>query len=225
MIAIRGLGIEHQPIGQLGHPVDLVGDRAQLFVEGDPLQTLRVLGEGLLAVDIPEKTRVRQAGGEHLAVAVDHACAAVFGLDIGGADEGVGEFALVVLADEIFLVHAGGELDRLGRNLKEVFLEPPEQRDGPLSEAGVLDDQPFILDQLEGSFGRNLGSARTDQVLPFLVIDDHMRGAQFHRIIFSIADGDVAGMVEAVAERDRARGDAMYLAVDHIVAQQRNDSR
>ena len=194
-------------------------------MEGDPLQTLGVFGEGLLAVDVPEETRVRQAGGEDLAVAVDHARAAVLRLDIGGADEGVGEFALCILADEILLIHARSKLDRLGRHLEEILLEPSEQWNGPFGETGVLDHQPLVLDQLEAGFRSNPGCARTDQVLPFLVIDDHMRGAQFHRIIFSIADGDVAGMVEAVAERDRARGDAMYLAVDHIVPQQRNDSR
>ena len=59
-----------QPARQLRHALHLVGDGAQLLMEGDPLQTLRVFGQGLLAVDIPEETGVRQAGGEDLAVAV-----------------------------------------------------------------------------------------------------------------------------------------------------------
>jgi hypothetical protein len=85
-------------------------------VEGDPLELLRVVREAGLAVLVPEETRVGETCGEDLAVAVDYCGAAVGGFDIGGADEGVGETILPVvaqrrwggLADEVFLVDAGG---------------------------------------------------------------------------------------------------------------------
>ena len=214
-----------QPARQLGHAVDLVGHGAQLFVEGDPLEPLGMIGERFLAVDIPEEARVGQARGEDLAVAVDHARAAILRLDIGGADESVGEFARIVLANEILLVHARGQLDRLGRDLEEILLEPAEQRNGPFGQACVLDHQPLVLDEAEAGFAGNLGGARADQVLPFLVVDDDMRRAQLHRVIVGIADGDVARVVEAVAQRDRTAGDAVHFAVDHFVAQQRDDAR
>ena len=57
------------------------------------------------------------------------------------------------------------------------------------------------------------------------MVDDDMRRAQFHRVITGIADRDVARMVEAVAQRDRAAGDAMHFAIDHVVAQQRDHAR
>ena len=214
-----------QPARQLGHALDLVGHGAQLLVEGDPLQPLGVLGERFLAIDVPEEARVGQARGEDLAVAVDHARAAILRLDIGSADEGVGEFALFVFADEVLLVDARGQLNRLGRDLEEILLEPAEQRDGPFGQACVLDHQPLVLDEAEAGFTGDLGGARADQVLPFLMVDDDMPRAQLHRIVVGIADGDVARVVEAVAQRDRTAGDAVHFALDHFVAQQRDDAR
>ena len=52
-----------------------------------------------------------------------------------------------------------------------------------------------------------------------------MRRAQFHRVITGIADGDIARMVKAMAQRNRAAGDAMHFAIDHVVAQQRDNAR
>jgi hypothetical protein len=63
------------------------------------------------------------------------------------ADEGVGELAGAVAAHEIFLVHARGELDHLGRDIEERFVEAAEQRHRPFGEAGILEQQALILDQ------------------------------------------------------------------------------
>ncbi len=69
-----------------------------------------------------------------------------------------------------------------------------------------------------------LGAFAND-VLSLFVIDDHMRRAQLDRIIIGIVDGDIARMMETVTQRHRARGHAMHLAVDHIVAKQGHDTR
>ena len=97
-----------QPARQFRDAFDLVGDGAELLVEGDPRQPLGVLGERLLAVLLPEKARVAEPGCQHLAVAVDDRRAAVARGDVGGADEGIGELAASVAADEVFLVGTGG---------------------------------------------------------------------------------------------------------------------
>ena len=123
------------------------------------------------------------------------------------------------MAHEIFLVHPRGELDDLGRDFEVVLLEPAEQRHGPFGQPGILDHQPLVLDERQPGFGGDRGSAFADQILPLAVIDDHVRRAQLDRVVVGIADGDVARMVEAVAERDRAAGDAVHLAFDDIVAE------
>src|SRR5690606_36082061 len=103
---------------QLGDAFHLVGNRAELFVESDPLELLAMLGERGLAVLVPEEAGVGKARGEDLAVAVDDRRPAVGRFYVGGADEGVGEFP-VLLAHEVLLVHARGELDDFGRDFEE----------------------------------------------------------------------------------------------------------
>jgi hypothetical protein len=88
----------------------------------------------------------------------------------------------VLLADEILLVGPRGELDHFGRHIEERLVEPAEQRHRPFGEAGVLDHQPFVLDQRQPGIGRRRGRL-ADQVLAFLVIDDHVAGAQLVCIV------------------------------------------
>src|SRR3546814_4104475 len=52
----------------LRHPLDLVGDGAQLLVERDAVEFLRVIFQLGLAILIPEEARIRQARRQHLAV-------------------------------------------------------------------------------------------------------------------------------------------------------------
>ena len=60
---------------------------------------------------------------------------------------------VAVAADEIFLVHARGELDHLGRHVEERRVEAAEQRHRPFGQPGILGDQPLVLDQLEPGLG------------------------------------------------------------------------
>jgi hypothetical protein len=97
-------------------------NRAELFVEGDALQLLRMFGQrlagravarspGALMVPLillPEMTGVGQARGEDFAIAGDDRFAAILRLDIGGADESRSELARAVAQNEIFLVYTEG---------------------------------------------------------------------------------------------------------------------
>src|SRR6185369_13812591 len=77
------------------------GDGAELFMEGDTGELFGVLGERRLAVLLPEEAGVGQAGGEDLAVARHDPRAAIGGLDVGGADEGVGEGLILPACGEV----------------------------------------------------------------------------------------------------------------------------
>src|SRR3546814_7187445 len=91
-----------QPPRELRDALDLVGDGAELFVEGDVREFLRVLGQRLLLVLLAEEARVGQASGENLAVARNDLHAAIERADVRGADEAVGELAVRLVHDEIF---------------------------------------------------------------------------------------------------------------------------
>ncbi len=207
----------HQPAGQFRHPFHLVRHSAELFVEGNPLQPPGVFLQGFLAVHIPEEPRIGKARGQNLAVAIDNGRAAVCRLDIGGADEGVGKGASAVFAHEIFLVHPRGQLDHFGRYFEEIFFEPAQQRDRPFGQAGVFHHQPFIVHQHQSGIGSSLRGAGADHALTLCMINDDMAGAQLFRIIIRAANGDRAGMMEAVAHRGVTCGHAVHFAFDQRI--------
>jgi len=172
----------NQPPRQLGHAINLVGDGAQLFVEGDPPQPLGVFGQGLLLILLPEEARIRQSRGQHLAVAVHHHGGINRG-DIRGADESIGQAAIWLRANEILLVHPRGELDNLGRHIEKCLVETPQQRHRPFSETGVFNHQPFIGHQRQACVGGHPRCAFADDSGAFFVVDDHMAGAQLFGVI------------------------------------------
>lgn len=147
-------------------------------MEGDVRELLGVLRERLLLVLFPEEARVRQPRREDLAVARDDLGAAVFGVDVRGADEAVGKLSVGAVHDEIFLVHARGKLDDLGRHLQERFVEAAEQGHRPFGEPRILDHQPLVLDEAQPGVGRGLGGAIADDRLPLLMVDDNVARAQ-----------------------------------------------
>ena len=187
-----------QPSRKLGDAVDLVGHRAELLVEDDAVELIRLLLHGHAQILLVEEARVRQAGGEDLAVAFDDLRATVGRVDVGGADEGVGERAVGVAADEIFLVHPRGQLDDLGRDGEERRIEAVEQRHGPFGQAGVLGDEALVLDEAQAGVAGEVLRAGADQRLAFGLIDDDVAGAQLLGIVYGRADRDRAGVVEAV---------------------------
>src|SRR5690606_28633080 len=148
---------------------------------------------------------------------------AVGRFDVGGADEGVGEPA-VLLAHVVLLVHASGELDHFGRDFEELGIEAAEQRYRPFGEAGVLYHQALVLDQREAGFGRGPGRAVADQRLALGVVDDDVAGAQLLLVVAGAADGDRARVVEAVAERHVAAGDLTDRAFHELFAEDGDDA-
>ena len=193
-------------------------------MEDDSAKFLRLFVELHLEIGVVEEFRIRQARGEDLAVAFDDLRAAIRRIDIGGADEGVGEISLRIAADEIFLVHARGQLDHLGRDIQERGVEAAEQGHGPFGQPGILGQQTVVLDQLQPGLARGHRCAERDDLAAFVLIDDDMAGAQLLRIIGRGADGDGARMVETMADRRRTAGDARNLAGHDLLAEQSDDA-
>ncbi len=161
-------------------------------MEDDPVELLRLLFERHLPISVVEEFRVTQPGRQHLAVALDDPRAVIRRINIGGADKGVGQFAVRVRADEIFLIHARRQLDHLGRHLEERRVEAAEQRHRPFGEAGIFDEQPLILDQLKPGLARCHGRAERDDLRALILIDDDMSVAELVGIGRCALDADRA---------------------------------
>src|SRR3546814_6300382 len=89
---------------------------------------------------------------------------------------------------------------------EERFVEATEQGHRPFGEAGILDHQPFVLDQSQPGVGRGLRGAVANDRGALRMVDDDVAGAQLVGIVRRRADGDLAGAVEAVAARREPRG-------------------
>ncbi|PAV92745.1 hypothetical protein WR25_13109 [Diploscapter pachys] len=79
-----------QPAGEFGDAVDLVRDGAELFVEDDVRELCGLFLERGLQIGVVEEARVRQAGGEDLAVALDDLGATVDCFDVGAGSPRAG---------------------------------------------------------------------------------------------------------------------------------------
>ena len=224
-VAVRDDAFARQPLGELRDALDLVGDGAQLFVEGDVLQLLGMLRQRLLLVLFPKEARVGKARGDHLVIARDDLRAAVGRVDVRGADERVRQLAVGAVHDEIFLVHPCGELDDLGRHLQERFVEAAEQRHRPFGQAGILDHQTLVLDQRQARVGRGFGGAVADDRLSLLMVDDDVARPQLFGIVRRRPDGDLAWAVKTMAARREAAGDPAYFARHQFLAEDRDDAR
>ena len=66
--------------------------------------------------------------------------------------------------------------------------------------------------------------AVADQSLALVLVDDHVAGAQLLDVIARAADGDRPGVVEAMADRGRAAGDALDLDRHDVLAEHRDDA-
>src|SRR3546814_19282124 len=81
-----------------------ISDWSSDVCSSDLLELLGMLRQRLLQVLFPEETCIGQTRRQHLAVARDDLHAAVDRVDVRGANEAVGELAVRVIHDEIFLV-------------------------------------------------------------------------------------------------------------------------
>ena len=181
-----------QPPRQLGHALDLVGDGAELLVEDDLLELLRLLRERDLEVLLPEEARVGQARGEDLSLPSTIAAPPSAASMLAVQTKCGASLPCAVAQHEIFLVGARGELDHFGRDFEERGVEAAEQRHRPFGQPGILDHQPLVLDQREAGVARRPRRAVADDRLALVVVDDDVAGAQLLDIVVGAADGDRA---------------------------------
>ena len=80
----------NQPARQICDAINLVGDTAQFFVEGNLRQLLGLIVKRDFQILFPEELRVRQTRGQHLLITRNNRCAIVMRVDIRSADKGVG---------------------------------------------------------------------------------------------------------------------------------------
>ena len=150
-----------QPARQLRDPLDLVGDGAELLVEHDPLELLRLLLERHLQVLLPEEARVGQPRGEHAPVALDDRLAAVVGVDVGDADEVRRERPSPSRMTKYFWLVRMVSSITSSRHIEKIGVERAEQRHRPFGQPGILDHQPLVLDQRQaGVLGRLAAPSR-----------------------------------------------------------------
>ena len=193
-------------------------------MEDDVLQLFGVDVERRLEVGLVEEARIAEARGQNFLIARDDRRAAIIGDDVRRADERIGELAGRIAADEVFLVHAGGQLDDLFRHAQIIGVEPAEHRHRPFGQAAILIDQTFIGHEHEARVRRRLFRASADDRAALFLIDDDMASLQLCGIVARIADGDRAGMMEAVAHRRGTAADPVNLAWDNIIAKDRDDA-
>ena len=189
----------------------------------DPAQLLRLLLERHLEVLLPEKPRIAQPRREHPPVAFDDRLAAVAGGDVGGAQEGRRQRAILAHAGEIFLVRAHGQHDHFARHVEIIGIEAAEQRHRPFGQPGIFNHQSLVLDQAQLRRRRRRARAVADQRLAFLMVDDDVAGAQLLGIVERPADGDRPGLVEPVAERRRAARHAVDRHRHDLLAEDGDD--
>ncbi len=139
-------------------------------MEDDPVELRRLLLERHLQVLLPEEPRVRQPRGSTCALPSTIAAPPSARVDIGGADEVSAPACRPrrVQAKYFWLV-AHGELDHLARHVEEGRVEAAEQRHRPFGEAGILGDQPFVLDQRQPGLGGSAACAPSRMIARALV--------------------------------------------------------
>src|SRR3546814_10888993 len=91
-------------------------------------------------------------------------------------------------------------------------------------EAGVFVEQAFVLDQGQAGGLGSLRRAFRDDAAAFGGVDDDVAGAELLGIVARAADGDDAGMMEAVTNGGGAGFDAGDLEFNHSVAEAGDDA-
>ena len=172
-----------QPARELGDPLDLVGDGAELLVEDDPPSFFACSSSGTLR-SCSQKKRAsarRAASTRRLpsTIASPPSLASMLATQTNAGASSPSSLR----AGEIFLVGAHGEHDHLARHVEEVGVEAAEQRHRPFGQAGILDHQPLVGEQRQPGFRRRGLGALADQPLALVLVDDDVAGAQLLDIV------------------------------------------
>ena len=104
-------------------------------------------------------------------------------VDIGGADEGVGELARRIAADEIFLVHARGELDHLGRDFEEAASKRPSSGTGHSVSPAFSVTSPSSSTSVSPALRAAASAPIADDRAALVLVDDDVAGAQLFGIV------------------------------------------
>ena len=226
LIGVRALddSLFGQPARELRHALDLVRHRSELFVKADPGELLGLLFERHFQVLLPEEAGVGEPRSKHATVALDDRLAAVLRIHVRDADERRRKPAVVPRACEIFLVGAHRQDDHLARNVEVIGIEAAEQRHRPFGEPGILDDEPFVLDEGQSGLPCGCGGAVADDPLAFLLVDEDVARPQLLGIIAGPAHGDLAGVMEPVADACCSRSNAVDRDRHDLLAEHGDDA-
>jgi hypothetical protein len=206
-------------LGQRGHARDLVGHRAQLRLVGDGLQAVAHRLQALLEVLVEEEPGVGEARADHALVALAH-LGHVLRLDVGDADEVLGQPAAGVQHREELLVDLHRLDQRFLRHGEEVALEAAQHGRRPFGQAHHLLE--VVLGDAGGAAGLSGRLLRLgdDARAAFLRIDQHARALQRVHVVARLADPHRLVVLEAVAAAHAVGLHAQHFHVDHVAAQQ-----
>ena len=220
MVTIWFLGIEYQPLSQLGYTANLIGNRAQPFMEHNVGKFSGVNSQCRFLVQLPKEFGISQPRRQHFFIASNHCRTAIARINIGRADKGRSKRPLFVPTDKIFLVHPRGQLDNLWRHVQKGRIITAKQRHRPFSKSGIFYHQPFILNQHKACISRRLGRTIADDCGAALMVNQNMTAFQAGNIIAGAVDGDdFACKVEAVTDGHAVAGNAIHSTFHNITAQ------
>jgi hypothetical protein len=139
------VGIDEQRYlaGQRGDAANLVADRTQLGLEGDRIERGSPVGQRLLAILVPEKSRVGQPRAHHALVAGAH-LRRVAALDVAHGDEMRPQLAGGVLHGEVALVLLQRGDQDFARQIEEAPLERAGDGGGPFHQRGDFVEQRIV---------------------------------------------------------------------------------
>ena len=205
---------------QVAHPEHAIMHAAKLVVKHNGFELLDMVVERHLAVTVPVKARVREAGIEHTFVTVDD-IGRIAALDVGDEYEARLHTAAVVDYREILLVSLHGADQCLGRDFQVIGIEPALQGNGPFHQRRDLVEQVAVDDCLAALF-----STKGRDLLPHpfaaqLVIGDDMaRVFECVRIVGRLIDLQAARCMKTVATRRVRCIDAQQASRYYVVAMQ-----
>ncbi|MNZ57494.1 hypothetical protein D3C78_754750 [compost metagenome] len=204
---------------QLGNPLGLVEDTAQLGLEHYVLQALVEAFQRLLLVLLEEEFGVGQAWAHDLLVAFDDLLR-IATLDVGHGDEARQQLAVGIQQAEVFLVVLHGGDQGFLRYFKEAFLERAHQRHWPFDQGGHFIEQRWRHDGAAFLLHCQFGGTLADQLAALGKICQDVRLAQVFLVVGRGADAHVFRMVEAVATGFTTGSLRQQGAVDHFVTEQ-----
>ncbi len=210
-----GTDLRRDHFGQRRDARHLVGHAAQLGLVGHRLQAVAHRFQALLQVFVEEELGIGEARADHALVTLGH-FGHVLRLDVGDADEFLGQLAAVIQHREELLVDLHRLDQRFLRHGQERTLEAAQHRRRP------LDQVHHLLQVVFGDAGAATGLTSSgldlgnDALAALGRIDQHLGRAQRFDVILRLAQPHGLVMVEAVATAHAVGLQAEQLGLDHV---------